>query len=57
MVDVCYELTEWPKPYQTLMLLELVKGLKNLGVLKKQLERTCKGLNIKINYNKHKQKD
>jgi hypothetical protein len=28
---------KWPKPYQTLMLLELVKGLKNLGVLKKHL--------------------
>jgi hypothetical protein len=39
------------------MLLELVKGHKNLGVLKKKLERTCKGLNIKINYNKLKQKD
>jgi hypothetical protein len=34
------------------MLLELVKGLKNLGVLEKRLERTYKGLDIKINYNK-----
>jgi hypothetical protein len=39
------------------MLLELVKGLKNLSVLKKQLERIYKGLNIKISYSKHKQKD
>jgi hypothetical protein len=34
------------------MLLELMKGPKNLGVLKKHLKRTKKGLDIKINYNK-----
>jgi hypothetical protein len=29
-----------------------MKGPKNLGVSKQDLEKTCKGLNIKINYNK-----
>jgi hypothetical protein len=50
VVDVCYKLNDLSLIKH--MLLELMKGLKNLGVLEKHLERTCKGLDIKINYNK-----
>jgi hypothetical protein len=49
VVDACYK---WPKSYQTFMLLELVNRPKKLGGSEKHLERTCKGLDIKINYNK-----